>query len=183
MAEGQSTLVTEAGRYSVRPVAIQRKKGNYVLDADIRSFFDTLDHEWPVKFIQHRSADPRVIRHVKKWLNAGALEQGRLMEQEEGVPQGGSISPLSANIYLHYASDLRAERRSKRGEGKPATFDFPGFTHCCGKSRQGTFRLLRLTIAERLRAKPKQIKFELRRRMHEGWEAYWDTRPAYPKAA
>ena len=213
-------------------VAIQRKKVNYVLDADIRSFFDTLDHEWLIRFIEHRIADPRVIRHVRKWLNAGVLEQGRLMEQEEGVPQGGSVSPLLANVYLHYALDLwaeqwrrrqargdvvivryaddfvvgfqnlseaeqflsdlkerfrrfglelhpektrilefgryAAERRKKRGEGKPATFDFLGFTHCCGKNRQGTFRVLRLTIAKRLRAKLKEIKLELRRRMHEG---------------
>jgi len=87
-------------------VAIQRKKVNYVLDADIRSFFDTLDHKWLIRFIEHRIADPRVIRHVKKWLNAGVLEQGRLLEQEEGVPQGGSVSPLLANVYLHYAFDL-----------------------------------------------------------------------------
>jgi group II intron reverse transcriptase/maturase len=72
-------------------VALQKKKVNYVLDADIRGFFDALDHEWLVKFIEHRIADPRVIRHVKKWLNAGVLEQGRLTEQEEGVPQGGSV--------------------------------------------------------------------------------------------
>jgi len=82
-------------------VAIQRKKVNDGLDADIRGFFDALDHEWLVKFIEHRIADPRVIRHVKKWLNAGVLEQGKLMEQEEGVPQGGSVSPLPAHIYLH----------------------------------------------------------------------------------
>jgi group II intron reverse transcriptase/maturase len=202
-------------------VAIQRKKVNYVLDADIRSFFDTLDHEWLVRFIGHRIADPRVIRHVKKWLNAGVLEQGQLVEQEEGVPQGGSVSPLLANIYLHYALDLWAdqwrhrqahgdvvivryaddfvigfqhlsdaerflaelkkrfrgfglelhpdktrilefgrfadERRRKRGAGKPETFNFLGFTHCCGKSQQGTFRVLRLTIAKRLRAKLQQI--------------------------
>jgi group II intron reverse transcriptase/maturase len=213
-------------------VAIQRKKVNYVLDADIRSFFDTLDHEWLIRFIEHRIADPRVIRHVKKWLSAGVLEQGRLMEQEEGVPQGGSVSPLPANVYLHYVLDLwahqwrhrqasgdviivryaddfvvgfqnlsdaerflaelkerfrkfslelhpdktrilefgryAAERRKKRGEGKPATFDFLGFTHCCAKGKQGTFRVLRLTMAKRLRAKLKQIKVELGRRMHSG---------------
>jgi retron-type reverse transcriptase len=73
-------------------VAIQRKRVNYVLDADIRSFFDTLDHECLIRIIEHRIADPRVIRHVRKWLNAGVLEQGQWQEQEEGVPQGGSIS-------------------------------------------------------------------------------------------
>jgi RNA-directed DNA polymerase len=100
-------------------VAIQRKKVNYVLDADIRSFFDTLDHEWLIRFIQHRIADPRVIRHVRKWLNAGVLEEGQLLEVDEGVPQGGSISPLLANIYLHYVLDLWAEQwrhRQARGD-------------------------------------------------------------------
>jgi RNA-directed DNA polymerase len=212
-------------------VAIQRKKVNHVLDADIRSFFDTLDHECLIKFIEHRIADPRVIRHVRKWLNAGVLEQGGWREQEEGVPQGGSVSPLLANIYLHYVLDLWAEqwrrrqahgdmvivryaddfvigfqnlaeatrfleelkerfrkfglelhpdktrilefgryaseRRAKRGERRPETFDFLGFTHCCGKTRQGAFRVLRLTMGKRLRAKLNQVKAELRRRMHQ----------------
>ncbi len=91
-------------------VAIQSRKVNWVLDADIRSFFDTLDHGWLIKFIEHRIADRRVIRHVKKWLNAGVMEAGRHVEQEEGTPQGGSISPLLANIYLHYVLDLWAEQ-------------------------------------------------------------------------
>jgi len=99
-------------------VAIQRKKVNDVLDADIRSFFDTLDPEWLIRFIEHRIADPRVIRHVKKWLNAGVLEQGRLLEQEEGVPQGGSVSPLLANVYRHYAFDLWVQQwRDRRASG------------------------------------------------------------------
>jgi RNA-directed DNA polymerase len=100
-------------------VAIQSRQVNWVLDADIRSFFDTLDHGWLMKFIAHRIADGRVLRHVKKWLKAGVMEAGRHVEQDEGTPQGGSISPLLANIYLHYALDLWAEQwRHKQAGGE-----------------------------------------------------------------
>jgi RNA-directed DNA polymerase len=95
-------------------VAIQSRKVNYVLDADIRSFFDTLDHGWLTKFIEHRIADPRVLRHVRKWLNAGVMEEARYIEQEEGVPQGGNVSPLMANVYLHFVLDLWADLCRKR---------------------------------------------------------------------
>jgi group II intron reverse transcriptase/maturase len=99
-------------------VAIETKKVNYVLDADIRGFFDTLDHGWLMKFVEHRIADRRVLRHIRKWLNAGVLQEGRHVKQEEGTPQGGSISPLLANIYLHYVLDLWAERlRRTRARG------------------------------------------------------------------
>src|SRR5205823_34452 len=77
-----------------------------VLDADIRRFFDTLDHGWLMQFVGHRVADERVLRHIQKWLNAGVLEDGKRVEQEQGAVQGGSISPLLANVYLHYALDL-----------------------------------------------------------------------------
>lgn len=87
-------------------VAIEQRKVSWVLDADIRGFFDTMDHDWIMRFIEHRIADRRVQRHVKKWLNAGVLEDGVWRQADEGVPQGGSISPLLANIYLHYALDL-----------------------------------------------------------------------------
>ena len=213
-------------------MALSRKKVNYVLDADIRSFFDTLDHGWLVRFIEHRIGDQRVIRHIRKWLKAGVMEQGQRLEQEQGVPQGGSVSPLLANVYLHYAFDLwaeqwrrrqaqgdvvivryaddfvvgfqnqseaerflaelkqrlrqfglelhlektrilefgryAAERRKKRGAGKPQTFDFLGFTHCCGKTRRQAFAVLRLTMAKRMRAKLKELKQELWHRMHDG---------------
>lgn len=212
-------------------VGIQRKKVSWILDADIRSFFDTLNHEWLIKFIEHRIADPRVIRHVKKWLNAGVLEQGKLLEPEEGVPQGGSVSPLLANLYLHYVLDLwanqwrnqhasgemiivryaddfvigfqheadgrrfwrelqerfrqfglelhaqktrliefgrfAAERKARRGEGKPATFNFLGFTHLCDKTRGGKFVVGRLTMAKRMRAKLKGLKEDIAKRMHQ----------------
>ena len=212
-------------------VGIRARKVSWILDADIRSFFDTLDHECLIKFIEHRIADPRVIRHVKKWLNAGVLEEGKVWEQEEGVPQGGSVSPLLANIYLHYVLDLwadqwrrkhaagemiivryaddfvigfqhekdarrfreelkerflkfnlelhaektrliefgrfAAERRAKRGEGKPATFNFLGFTHLCDKTRNGKFVVGRQTMVKRMRAKLKALKEALAKRMHE----------------
>jgi RNA-directed DNA polymerase len=211
-------------------VGIERRKVNWVLDADIRGFFDAIDHEWLVKFVEHRIADERVIRHVKKWLNAGVLEGGKVHRSEEGTPQGGSISPLLANIYLHYALDLwvqawrrrqasgdvifvryaddfvvgfqyreeaarfqaelcerlrkfglelhqtktrliefgryAADNRRGRGEGKPETFSFLGFTHICSTTRTGRFKLLRKTKAKKLRAKLKALKVELRRRMH-----------------
>ncbi|RKX37728.1 MAG: group II intron reverse transcriptase/maturase [Verrucomicrobia bacterium] len=87
-------------------VGLVRRKINWVLDADISGFFDAIDHESLVKFIEHRVADRRVIRHVKKWLRAGVLEDGKRTLSQSGTPQGGSISPLLANIYLHYVFDL-----------------------------------------------------------------------------
>ena len=211
-------------------VGIRRKKVNWVLDADIRGFFDAIDHEWLVRFIAHRIADRRVVRHIVKWLKAGVMEDGKRLATRQGTPQGGSVSPLLANIYLHYALDLwldqwrrrrargevifvryaddfvlgfqyrsdadkflgelrerlrrfnlelhddktrliefgrfAAQNYKRRGHGKPATFNFLGFTHICGKTRKGRFVVWRLTMRKRLRAKLKQIKAELRRRMH-----------------
>jgi len=208
------------------------KKVNWVLDLDIRGFFDTIDHEWLVKFLEHRIADRRVVRLIQKWLNAGVLEDGKRMRVDEGTPQGGSASPLLANVYLHYAFDLwiqawrrkrargdvivvrfaddivlgfqyesdavrlrselterfrkfrlelhpektqllefgpyAAENRKKRGQGKPETFNFLGFTHVCGRKRSnGRFTVLRQTIRKRLQAKLSEVKAELKRRMHD----------------
>src|SRR6266702_1754543 len=208
------------------------KKVNWVLDLDIRGFFDALSHEWLVKFVEHRMADRRVVRLIQKWLNAGVLEEGKHLRVEEGTPQGGSASPLLANIYLHYVFDLwvqawrrkrargdvivvrfaddivvgfrdkadadqfRAEltermrkfnlelhpektrllefgpyaidQRQWRGEGKPETFNFLGFTHICVKKRSnGRFTVLRQTIRKRLQTKLNEVKAELKRRMHE----------------
>jgi group II intron reverse transcriptase/maturase len=208
------------------------KKVNWVLDVDIHSFFDGLSHEWLVKFVEHRVADRRVVRLIQKWLNAGVLEDGRRTQAEEGTPQGGSASPLLANVYLHYVFDLwaqawrrkhacgdliivrfaddvvvgfqtkadavrfwaeliermrkfslelhpektrllefgpfAAENRNQRGEGKPETFNFLGFTHICGKKRSnGRFTVLRQTIRKRLQAKLSEVKAELKRRMHD----------------
>jgi group II intron reverse transcriptase/maturase len=212
-------------------VGILRKKVSWVLDGDIRGFFDAVSHEWTEKFVEHRIADQRVVQHIKKWLKAGVLEDGKRMRTEEGTPQGGSISPLLANIYLHYAFDLwahmwrrkhargdviivryaddicagfqyrsdaerfrmeleerfgkfqlelhpektrviefgrfAAENRKKRGQGKPETFDFLGFTHICGKKRNGKFAVLRQTKRKRMRAKLREVKQKLRMSMHE----------------
>jgi RNA-directed DNA polymerase len=100
-------------------VGIETRKISWVLDADIQGFFDTMDHEWVLRFVEHRIGDRRVLRHIQKWLKAGVLEDGAWREEREGVPQGGSISPLLANIYLHYTLDLWAEqwrRKHARGE-------------------------------------------------------------------
>jgi RNA-directed DNA polymerase len=87
-------------------VGLLTKKVRWVLDVDIRGFFDTIDHGWLVQFVEHRIADRRVVRLIQKWLNAGVLEDGQRTRVEEGTPQGGSASPLLANVYLHYVFDL-----------------------------------------------------------------------------
>ena len=207
------------------------RKVNWVLDWDIRGFFDGISHEWLVRFVEHRIADRRVVRLIQKWLRAGVLEDGKHLRVEEGTPQGGSASPLLANSYLHYVFDLwvqawRRKRahgdvivvrfaddivlgfqvksdaeqfwaelterfrkfalelhpvktrllefgpfavasRKRRGEGKPETFNFLGFTHICGKKRSnGMFTVVRQTIRKRLQAKLSEVKTELRRRLH-----------------
>jgi retron-type reverse transcriptase len=78
---------------------------NWVLDLDIRTFFDSLDHEWLVRMLEHRIADRRIIRLIKRWLKAGVLESGEWMAVETGSPQGSGISPILANVFLHYAFD------------------------------------------------------------------------------
>ena len=213
-------------------VGITRKKVGWVLDADIRDFFGMISHEWMVKFLEHRIADRRILRLIKKWLKAGVSEDGEWSKTEVGTPQGSVISPLIANVYLHYVFDLwvqhwrkhratgevivvryaddsvlgfqyrtDAERflqewrerlrkfglelhpdktrliefgrfaaasRKQRGEGKPETFNFLGFTHICGQSRKnGKFLVLRQTIRKRLLAKLTELKVELRRRWHQ----------------
>jgi group II intron reverse transcriptase/maturase len=212
-------------------VGIETRRVNWVLDADLRDFFGTLDHGWLVKFIEHRVADRRVVRLIQKWLRAGVLEEGRRTRSPVGTVQGGSISPLLANVYLHYVFDLWAQRwrrrqargevivvrfaddfvvgfehrqeaerflaelrerfaqfglelhpdktrliefgrfadrnRRGRGDGKPGTFDFLGFTHSCGKTRRGKFTVLRQTMRRRWQAKLREVKTELRRRLHD----------------
>ncbi len=211
--------------------ALERKNVNYVLDADIRGFFDTISHEWMLRFVQQRVADRRILRLIQKWLKAGVMEEGRWSETERGTPQGAVISPLLANIYLHYVFDqwvqawrkqhargtviavryaddivlgfqARAEAdrflegfrerlqefelelhpektrriefgryaeasRERRGEGKPETFDFLGFTHISGKNGKGRFTVKRRSIAKRMRAKLQQLQQQLQRRRHE----------------
>jgi RNA-directed DNA polymerase len=212
-------------------VGISSKKVSWILDADIRSFFDTVNQEWLIRFVEHRIGDPRIVRLIQKWLKAGILENGVVSASDRGTGQGSVISPLLANIYLHYVLDLWAERwrrreatgdmiivryaddivvgferemdarrfleamrkrfekfslshhpektrliefgrfaadnRKRRGLGKPETFNFLGFTFICGKSRRGKFLVLRKTRQDRMRAKLKAIKQELRKRMHQ----------------
>jgi group II intron reverse transcriptase/maturase len=93
---------------------LKRKKVSFVLDADIRGFFDAIDHGWLEQFVEHRIADKRVLRLIRKWLSAGVMEDGKWTECEQGTPQGATISPLLANIYLHYVFDLWAQAWRKR---------------------------------------------------------------------
>jgi RNA-directed DNA polymerase len=95
-------------------VAIERRRVNFIVDADIQSFFDTVSQEWLIRFVEHRIGDKRIIRLIRKWLRAGVLEDGVVRVSEMGTAQGAVISPLLANIYLHYSLDLWAERWRRR---------------------------------------------------------------------
>lgn len=209
-------------------MGIISRKINWVFDADLSGYFDTIDHGWLVRMLEHRIADKRVVRYIIRCLKAGVVEDGHWREQGRGSPQGGCISPLLANIFLHYVLDgwvkkwrktrakgdliivryaddfvigfqyqnearqfhkellvrlgkfglkLNEEKtrliefgrfarkdREKRGEGKPETFDFLGFTHICGTDRRGNFQLKRKTIGKKMRAKLKSLKVEMRKR-------------------
>src|SRR6202165_763102 len=90
--------------------AITRTQVNWILDADVRSFFDSVSHDWLIRFVEHRVGDPRVIRLIRKWLKAGVMEDGAITPTEAGTPQGAVASPMLANVYLHYVFDLWAER-------------------------------------------------------------------------
>ena len=213
-------------------VGLRRKKVNWVLDLDVRGFFDNVSHAWLVKFIEHRIADRRILRLIQKWLKAGVSVEGEWRETKIGTPQGAVASPLLANIYLHYVFDLWVSQwrrkwaqgdlivvgyaddavlgfehrkeaeafleqlrermqkfglelhpektrliefgrfaegnRKRRGEGKPDTFDFLGFTHICGKTRKGNwFTVRRQTVKKRLRSKLQAVRQELRKRWHD----------------
>ncbi|MDO9351140.1 MAG: group II intron reverse transcriptase/maturase [Deltaproteobacteria bacterium] len=213
-------------------VGITQRKVNWVLDADIKSFFDTINHAWLMEFLERRIADPWMLRLIRKWLRAGVSEDGEWSRTEVGTPQGSVISPLLSNIYLHYVLDQwvtewrknkatgeviivryaddfvmgfqyrrEAERflgemkerfdqygleihrektrliefgrfaeanRTERGEGKPETFDFLGFTHICSRTQKGNrFTIRRKTIAKRLRTKLKEVREAIIRRRHE----------------
>ncbi len=219
-------------------VAISRNRVNWILDADVQGFFDAIDHEWLIKFVEHLIGDPRILKLIKKWLRAGVSEDGEWSATTVGTPQGAVISPLLANVYLHYVFDLwinwwrnqpdcqgkvsvvryaddfvigfeckadaerclrelqerfakfglklhptktrliefgryAANNRKHRGEGKPETFDFLGFTHCCGRTRsKGYFTVHRHPIAKRVRKKLAEISDTLGRRMHR---PLWET--------
>jgi RNA-directed DNA polymerase len=213
-------------------VGIVRRRVNWILDADIRGFFDNMSHEWMDRFVQHRIADPRILRLIRKWLRAGVSEDGQWSQTTVGTPQGAVISPLLANVYLHYVFDLWAEawrekiargdlivvryaddlvvgfehraeaeqflsefrerlakfglelhgektrliefgrhaeaNRQHRGEGKPETFTFLGFTHICAKRQKtGTFLVLRRTDKKKMRQALERIGLQLQARMHD----------------
>lgn len=211
-------------------VGITKRKVNWIIDADIRGFFDNISHEWLMKFLEHRIADRRMLRLLKKWLRAGVSEDGEWSPTKVGTPQGAVISPLLANVFLHYVLDLwidawrkrqakgevivvryaddfvlgfreesdarrclaalsarftkfglelhsektrliefgryAEERRAKRGDGPPETFDFLGFTHISGKTRRGDFTIHRKTSRKKFQAKLKDLTQQLNRRVH-----------------
>ncbi len=131
-------------------VAIDRRKVAWVLDADIRAFFDSIDHAWMQKFVEHRIGDRRFVRLLVKWLHAGVMEDGKLREVTEGTPQGGIISPLLANVFLHYALDLWVQqwrRKAARGEVHIVRYadDF-----VMGFQYESDARAMRAALAERL---------------------------------
>src|SRR5437764_5178984 len=86
-------------------VGISRKKVNWILDLDVRDFFGTVNHEWLIRFMEHRIGDERILRQIRKWLKAGVLEEGVVTDSEGGTPQGATVSPVLANAYLHYVCD------------------------------------------------------------------------------
>jgi RNA-directed DNA polymerase len=208
-----------------------RRRVSWVLDTDIRGFFDAVDHEWMMKFLQHRIGDKRILRLISKWMKVGTIDDGERRRSTQGTPQGAVISPLLANVYLHYVFDLWShawrgrhaqgdviivryaddtvagfqhaheagrfleqlkERMRKfglelhaektrmirfgrfatrqckeRGQGKPETFDFLGFTHYCSRARKsGKFIVGRKTNKKKMRAQLQAIKSALRRRLH-----------------
>lgn len=116
-------------------VGIDRKKVNWILDLDVRDFFGTVSHAWLIRFMEHRIGDERILRLIRKWLKAGVLEEGVVTESEDGTPQGASVSPLLANIYLHYVFDLWAQQwRKRRATGDTTIVRFAddavlGFEH------------------------------------------------------
>ena len=123
---------------------------NWVLDADIRSFFDTIDHGWMQKFIEHRIGDRRMVRLLMKWMHAGVMEEGELHEVKEGTPQGGIISPLLANIYLHYVLDLWVQSWRKRHAHGEVYIVRYADDFVMGFQNEQDARAMRTALAERL---------------------------------
>lgn len=132
-------------------VGIVRKKVNWVLDADIRGFFDAIDHGWLVKFIEHRVADKRIVRLIQKWLKSGVLEEGQWSSTELGTPQGATISPLLANVYLHYVLDLWVEQWRKRHARGDVIIVRYADDFVMGFQHESDANLFRAALEERLR--------------------------------
>ncbi len=211
-------------------VGIIRQNVNWIQDADIKNFFDKIDHDWMMKFLEHRIGDKRILRLIMKWMKTGYIEDGKRVRQEVGIPQGTVVSPMLANIYLHYTLDLWAERwrktkakgkmtivryaddfivgfqyredalhfqtdlkerlrkfgleinekktrliefgrfaesnRRDRGDGKPETFEFLGLTHMCSRNKKGGFFIRRKTSKKKFKKKCREVKKEIRKRMH-----------------
>jgi RNA-directed DNA polymerase len=149
-------------------VGITRKKGNWVLDADIRGFFDHIDHEWLVKFVEHRMGDRRVVRLIQKWLPAGVLEQGKWIDTEEGTPQGAVLSPTLANLYLHYVLDVWVEAwRKKVAHGDVIIVRYADDFVMGFQYREEAERFLE-PLRERLRKFGRELHPEKTRRMEFG---------------
>jgi hypothetical protein len=146
-------------------VGIVRKKVNWILDLDIRSFFDKLQHDWLVRFVEHRIGDKRVVRLIQKWLKAEDAE--RFLEQLRERLRKFGLELHAEKTRLIEFGRYAAERREKRREGKPETFHFLGFTHICGTNHKtGKFTVHRKTIGKRMAARLKEMRAKLRRRMH-----------------
>ena len=153
-------------------VAIQQRPLNWVLDADIRGFFDNIDHEWLMKFVEQRIADKRVLRHIRKWLQAGVFEDGEVRVAEFGCPQGGSISPLLANIYLHYAFDIWAHNwRCKEAAGDMQLVRFADDVVVCFEHREDAERFLS-AMHERLSRFHLELNMEKTRLIEFGRKAH-----------
>jgi RNA-directed DNA polymerase len=203
-------------------VYIEERSTNYIVDADIKGFFDNVNHEWMIKFLKHRINDPSLLRIIARFLKGGYMEEGKYYDTDRGTPQGGIISPILANLYLHYVLDLWFEKVirkqckgqaymvryaddfvccfqyesdakafysdlikrlqkfqlevaedkttiipfgrysegecKRKGQGKPPTFTFLGFTHFCSKSQKGKFRVKRKSSGKKVNAKLKKHK-------------------------
>ncbi|MEK4714088.1 MULTISPECIES: group II intron reverse transcriptase/maturase [Sporosarcina] len=201
---------------------IEKRSVNYVVDVDIKGFFDNVDHIWMMEFLKLRITDPNLLRIIGRFLKGGYMEEGKKYKTDKGTPQGGVISPILANLYLHYVLDLWFEKRvrkqckgqayivryaddfvccfqykseaeeffqslkvrlqkfnlevaedktkiipfgrfaekdaKQKGNRKPATFDFLGFTHYCGESKRGYFRVKRKTSRKKLQGKLRETK-------------------------
>jgi len=215
-------------------VYIEKRYTNYIVDADIKGFFNNVDHKWMMTFLKHRISDPSLLRLIARFLKAGYMEEGKKYEVDKGTPQGGLISPILANVYLHYILDwwfenavkkqckgqayivryaddfvccfqykqdadrfyqalqrrlsrfhlevaidktkiiafgkYAQENCKRKGIKKPKTFDFLGFTHYCGKSKDGRFRVKRKTSRKKVQSKLKKSKEWLKLNRTKGTE-------------
>jgi len=135
---------------------VDKKDVKYLVDADIKAYFDTVNHEWLKKFLNHRIADRTILRLVAKWLRSGIMEKGVVCRSEDGTPQGGPVSPLLANIYLHYVLDLWFEKYRKSVQGACELVRYADDFVVCFGSREEAHRFL-----DELRERFRQFHLEL----------------------